>query len=321
MFRNIFTATLLIAQVVNLKAQISIDRWGFLAPSESVLIGSANVVNISHTPPGPNQTWNYASLQDNFTRQFFYTPAQWHSGNQFFPNAAFAHEISGETMFLNVNDSAYDILGFYADPFFTGNLNPYPLTPSKRELAFPMFYGQTWQNTSSEIATDYDIMNADSLISAITTFRTATIDAWGTVTTPLGTFEALRLHTFDSIIITITIYKNGSIVSTQNDLDKIHQYSFYSNNPNAKYYLVKYRYEPQFNEIFKLEWQKSSPVLSLTSLGAQSDFDIYPNPAVGSCIVSNLPADSHVSLTSLNGQILAVFNNQSEDLHLALDHL
>lgn len=295
-------------------AQITVKWWDFLGPSEVVTLGSTNFASITHSSPGPNKTWNYSSLQDNFTRTFSYGPAQWSAASTFFPSAMYVSIIDEEQTFLNVTDAGFDIHGFYADPFFSGNFAAYPLEPVKREIAFPMTYGQTWENYSVEKSTDYEVLNADSLVYTISTYRRAHVDAWGTITTPLGSFQALRLHTNDSILTNSKIYSNGVLQSNETVFSRQHQYSFYSNNPNTKYHIVKYTYEPELNQLFKVQWQKSTPTLSSNSTANDNEITVFPNPAKNSFTVNNLNIGDRVQFINANGQIITQIICSTQEL-------
>jgi hypothetical protein len=69
--------------------------------------------------------------------------------------------------------------------------------PASMELQFPMGYDSTWASSFN-----YTVV-LDSLLSSYTVTavdRESVVDAWGTVTTPMGTFDALRSKTTSTTI-------------------------------------------------------------------------------------------------------------------------
>jgi hypothetical protein len=235
--KRIITLSLVVCGLQAL-GQITVNSWQFLGPSEVVVMGIDEEPSISHTPAGPNQTWDYGELNNYDSQEIAFGPSQWFAGNQHFPNANFGTVgEDGTSVFFRKNDQGFDLMGVYGDIMETGDNMPLAFNPYQRQVTFPMTYGQTWQNTSALKFTITDLEEfgdvGDSLVVTITTHRTGTVDAWGTINTPLGSFDALRLYTKDSIIQNFVVYAFGFPLFNQSESAMEHGYSFISNNSNC----------------------------------------------------------------------------------------
>lgn len=299
-------------------SQITVNSWQFLGPSEVVVMALDEEPSISHTPSGPNQTWDYGELNDYGADGFAFGPAQWFTGNQYFPNANYGAEDDGTSVFFRKNDEGFDLIGVYGDLMETGENIPVAFSPYQRQIAFPMTYGQTWQNTSVIQLTITDLEEfgdvGDSLVVTVTTHRTGNTDAWGTLNTPLGSFDALRLHTKDSTIQNFVVYLFGFPIANQSETVIQHSYSFVSNSPNSKYILTQYNYDPSEGAISNVQWQMTEPVLATEFNAVHEPLEIFPNPTSSEFRISSLKIGDKVSILSSNGQLVSSFSVSNKDM-------
>jgi hypothetical protein len=316
--RQLFTSAMVIL-TAGLSAQITVNSWHFLGPSEVVLVGNDDQPSITHTDPGPNQTWNYGELNNYGSETFAYGPAQWFPGYQSFPNANYGLEDEGLSIFFRKNNEAFDLLGIYGDLFENGQIQAVPFTPYQRQLAFPITYGQTWQNTSVLKFTFTDLSDlgipGDSIVTTTTTHRMCKVDAWGTLNTPLGSFSVLRLHLKDSTIQNIRIYTFGVPFFDQSDTEITHNYSFLSNSPNTKYFLLQYNYDPSTQELTGVQWQMAEPTASNESHNnVFKEPEIYPNPCKDSFAIKNLQTGDKVSILNTSGQTVSTYTVSNKNM-------
>lgn len=302
----------------SLSAQITVNSWQFLGPSEVVLIGNDDEPSITHTAPGPNQTWDYGELNDYGSEFVAFGPAQWFPGHQSFPNANYGSEEDGTSIFFLKNNEAFDLLGVYGDVLGTGQNQALAFTPNQRQLAFPMTYGQTWQNTSVLKFTITDLSDlgipGDSMVVTVTTHRTGSVDAWGTLNTPLGSFSVLRQHLKDSTIQNVRVFTFGLPLVNQSETAVSHSYSFLSNTANTKYFLVQYNYDPSTEELTGVQWQMSAPVASTESHNILAEPEIYPNPCQDGFAIKNLQAGDNVSIVNTSGQIVSTYSVSNKNM-------
>lgn len=163
---------------------------------------------------GLNETEeNYVSVSDApFTYQFFFN-------NQFlYPTSYSTHSlsISVEDLELPLPFEIGDPYSFYRNDedgyFATGTafslevlpvITPYE-TPDQI-LTFPLVYGNV-HTTSSEYLTEVPFLGAFGQSGT----RVSTVDGWGTLVTPDGSFDVLRVSAVRALIDTIFIEQLGT---------------------------------------------------------------------------------------------------------------
>ena len=164
------------------------------APASSISVGNA----------GPNQTWDFSALQvQEYDTTEFIDPAGTPFGADH-PTANLCIDDNGEYIYINKSAQDLSIVGF--DDY------PYPLVIAP----LPLFYGL---NTlmGSVIIMDSIIANVgfiDDMLAPIISLNPLNdqvdsirifmesntefnVDAYGDVTLPMGTFDALRVKTDD----------------------------------------------------------------------------------------------------------------------------
>jgi len=143
---------------------------------------------------------------------------------------------------------------------------------------FPMVFGQ---NFNSEGSVDLDL-------SAVAPFRLkqfrtreSEIDGWGTITTPYGTFECLRIHhiinEFDSVLIDLGNGPTWIAIP----IPTIHEYEWCTNNQKGPILKAKaneiFGFQ-LFNEVMYRDIFRDDLNVSVADV-AQNQIRAYPNPA------------------------------------------
>lgn len=148
---------------------------------------------------GTNQTWDFGSaVSDGNTYQSIYLEPASTPWAADFSTATLANTDvvtdSSTFVFLKSTSTEFSTLGF-KDPLSVLKYNP-----AQKLLKFPLKY-QTTFNQSNSISGSSD----GTPISGTQT-DTVSVDAWGSVTTPLGTFQALRVKSIIEQDITLFIF-------------------------------------------------------------------------------------------------------------------
>lgn len=212
---------LLMALITN--AQITVTNTAFASVGQTF---QTNVVNglqrIDITPAGPNQTWDMADLQGTPIDFTIAAAASGAAGANFPTATIIMPEIGGVAGdgYVKVSANQMETVGVFAT--IDGLITDFPvkLMPSRIDLITPMNY----QNTSSSVynlqvvldphtpagtALDSSItaleastgnpplVTVDSLRITFSATRTTEVDAWGSLTTPTGTYDVLRLKKVD----------------------------------------------------------------------------------------------------------------------------
>lgn len=160
-----------------------------------------------YTPPGGDQNWDLSLLQADSTWEAIYVDPSMGMGSAFFPDATLmyipAGAPAGQEDYLNVSDTEVNYIGSYgADPLQLGaswTMFPYPWIGM--DWAPANFFDIRVETSASltyflpdEMPPGWSAMfpNVDSLRIRTTTTLISSVDAWGTLTIPGGSYAVLR---------------------------------------------------------------------------------------------------------------------------------
>lgn len=186
---------------MQLQAQIMIDSTDMPFPEDIIHISTGlNIDFIDHTQTGENFTWDFSGLIPIYqTADTFVSPSQTPFTYQFFflgrTNLAYRYmddlpipdfELTNVYYFYKNSQERYVNAGFAASL----NVLPLPFVLSSPDVLyrFPLQYGDQDSSVSGVIYNLPDIayLNLDRK-------RINKVDGWGTLITPFGTFEVLRM--------------------------------------------------------------------------------------------------------------------------------
>ncbi|NRB51950.1 MAG: T9SS type A sorting domain-containing protein [Saprospiraceae bacterium] len=190
----------------SLTAQISISSDYFPTNGDTIYIAIDNLpAGIEVGSEGPNQTWDFSTLQAPFSRRTIYRNSS--SGNFFneYPSSELLAElVENAESYYNVTATRFELQGFGgSDPIGLGVQALPKYSPPLVERWAPLEYED---EHSSEANISY-AFSADDLPDEITdplpitpdSFRVRyslsredVVDAWGSMTIPGGTYDVLR---------------------------------------------------------------------------------------------------------------------------------
>ena len=221
MKKNVLLMLPLMLATIVATAQITVTNAAF--PTAGQMF-ETNIVNglqrLDVTPAGANQTWDMSDLQGTPV-DFTVTAAATGSAAALFPTAnVIIPEIGGIAGdgYVKLDANQMSTVGIVAtlDGFVTDF--PVPLSSPRIDLQTPMTFGNTSTgNFGFQVALDPHVpagTTIDSIITALeagagglisidsirvtfTTNRSTEVDAWGSLKTPTGTFDVLRLKKVD----------------------------------------------------------------------------------------------------------------------------
>ncbi len=250
---------------------------------------------------GANVTVNLSGLMNegSVTTVSFVSPASTgHAAS--FPGANIAQPASttgGNSGYgyFNSGSSKIEILGVHTNAYTMVYSNPMTM------LTFPMNY---LDSTYDDFAASYSVNGIDVFRSG---YVSTVADAWGTITTPAGTFPYLRFYTVQVNID--TFYMEGEIAGMS--YSETYTYNYMGNNSQAPLYaysevwtgsgasaLASYAVN-----VFPTATNEVSEILEATS--------VYPNPASSSANVNfTLKQSSNVSISivDITGKEVATMN-------------
>jgi hypothetical protein len=272
-----------------------------LTVHQKTLYSDWEPIPINPGQAGPNKTWNFSSFigDEDETIQFI-DPS----------TTPFADEITGTDInlatqsldefdeesfaFLNVNTSAmsFRAFGFIED----GEEYFFNFDPSPTMMVFPFAYGNSFDTYSEWTYSFEGFTNLEK------SWVTQDADAWGVITTPTGTYNALRVKTtsLDSSFMYM-----GSTLIYADGYTNI-SYSWYAPNYVMPVYEIDGDLIDDEYEVYSITYNNGETV----GLNNKPTFAVtaYPNPATTDLFIDLNPAENiqSVVLSDLSGRI--VFN-------------
>ena len=207
-----FMLTILVLLTFHSVAQITIDQSDMPSPGDTIRKSTAlNIDFFDFSETGADYTWDYADLLpliqtvDTFVKvtetpimywPFFITSANMASpmADSPFPQIPLTDVFS----FYNNTGSGFSDVGFAATVY--GIPLPFKYDNGDVLYDFPMNYNNV---DSSHSGFEFGIPDIGYIL--VDRNRVNTVDGWGNLTTPYGTFEVLRLksevHEYDSLYL------------------------------------------------------------------------------------------------------------------------
>ncbi len=232
--------------------------WGFsqititnanLAPEGVTVITANDTLPDSTIVPGnagSNQTWNFtAATADVFDTVYTELPS-WTPYADSFPDANYVLRLIsfGDTTYAytDKNDDYFAALGYVGNNEDFG-IMALQVIPQEIIMDFPVEYGnQRSENFYYEQTVASTIPGSDSLRFKTSSVKSVSVDAWGTISMPTGSYNCLRTVTnrtdYDSVWL--LLYGNWALVS--NDSTPSVTYDWYTNETLPGFHLFTLEY-------------------------------------------------------------------------------
>ncbi|MCW3103548.1 MAG: hypothetical protein JWO09_1988 [Bacteroidetes bacterium] len=310
-------------------AQITVTSADMPNANDSVKVSdAASTAGVDHTLSGSNYAWDFSALTPTAQRyEKFDAPSTFPSPYNFIfstftttyglrnyqnvgaPVPGFAIEADYDFFRKSTANLRQNGIGY------TLNGATIPMIYSKPDTIydFPMNYGDT-------MACDYKF--STPTIAAVpfyygeTGHRQSVVDGWGTLTTPFGTFPALRIRSVitatDSIYLDTLGFGQAFAVPTRIE------YKWFgagSKTPLLQVDAVEGGGGETVNRVvYQDSIRAEVPQVGIAEIANASSFSVYPNPASEYAVVNyELRAASKVkiSMSTLTGQVVAVIANET----------
>lgn len=318
MRKHLLFGSLLLASVSF--SQITVTESDLIQPSDIVEQAFDQSFSITHTAAGTDLSWNFAALVEDSSGILNVGAASWANGSAEFPDAnLYGDDNSGQgNIFLRKTANSLDLLGLYGDPVGTGTNDAYFFDPQDRITPLPLSYNTTDQNSFSfDITFDPGQQGVDSVRAKQEADQDFVADAWGELTTPLGTYEVVRLLKTQITTDTSWVYILGNAQLFETSKDTTFTYSYFTNDPNVRFPLVEYDYDPEADQIVgDITWLKAEPTASLAVVD-MSLFEMYPNPALNEVTLNSGNIDADYLIVDITGK--KVLNGNTEGNEVTID--
>lgn len=211
-------------------AQITLNQ------ADMPTIGDVQVtINASVTPgisvgsPGANQTWDFSDLLALDTSVSSFVSPAGTPGESTFPTATLAIESGGDYTYAEVTSSAAFLLGISADTSGMGDYFSLALDPVDKFFEFPTTYGTSYMSERGiTITSEGSGLGFDSIRIINRALKDVVFDGYGTVITPIGTFDGLREEVITTNFDTTQVYFLGMWQTILTDMSIDTSYNWYS---------------------------------------------------------------------------------------------
>ncbi|MEQ1747509.1 MAG: T9SS type A sorting domain-containing protein [Saprospiraceae bacterium] len=258
-------------------------------------------INQIFTPPGSGQQWALSNLQPTqFWNQIIKNPLTG-TFSASFPEASilFNPVNSSDQVYWQVTSNKVNDLGYYGKDELGLGLNLlFKKTPALEHSWAPINFFDLHQSTSN-VLTAFDapiappvllnlVPTADSFRIRVTYQRVSTIDAWGTMAIPIGTFDVLRKKQteYKSMAVDVKVAPLGwidiSTIGGQQFLplgtDTVTTFHFL--NDVSKEAIAICTLNTAQNQVTRVQYKVvPSPVGTDDAVLDKENFSLYPNPA------------------------------------------
>ncbi|MHC1777879.1 MAG: T9SS type A sorting domain-containing protein [Lentimicrobium sp.] len=304
-------------------AQITITSADLPTNGLQVIRAVDNITQISPGNPGINQVWDFTNLIASSYDTTLYLPPQGQPNYQNYPEAevAIRHMNGNIQPYHDYEYARYDGQGmrYVGDEDKVTIFGAYTMSvhitcnPNPLGLKLPFTYGDDFEQLSTyewHIATRNDGVLMDSIKQISRMTITTTGDASGILSTPYGSFQALRVK--NDIISEDSVYNWTPDGWVFNSFD-INNYSNYRWYTNDLYEVGLYQFEEGKGN--SMTFFKSETVVGVTAIPFVNECSIYPNPAENQITITSKEPITIVEIFNANGRLkLQEYRNPNLDI-------
>jgi hypothetical protein len=212
------------------------------------------------------------------------------------------------------NSSKASVLGTVVVPS-SGDPLMFNTYPEELLAQYPVNYLDEWEEDFySEYFISTGQPGVDSMRFKSDKEKDVIVDAWGTVTIPLGTYNALRVKetevSYDS-----TWFKMAGVWMLQfTSTDTYYSYEWWTNQGPIAPFVVNMSSSDDFATVDDITWVKDFQV-GVDELRAEKGLSIYPNPASDYLTIGTERNDDyHIRIINSAGQLMRSVEIQGKDI-------
>ena len=284
-------------------------------PSSSISPGNA----------GANQTWDFSSLNATESNSMEIISPVGTPFESYHPTANMCIEDEGEYIYINKSSTGVNLVGFDDVPYPQLVL-PLPLTYGSSTSIGPLtimdssMINMFLPDSLAVLITTGQAQTIDSIKIVINATTDFNVDAYGSVTIPMGTFESLRLKADDITTTDYFVYCTDTLFGGTgsnwypmpqmifpSEVETNSSFQFWSNDPLAKFALAHF-YLDSAGNVEEVEFLESSGVSSISELD-NTYFSVFPVPATYNVTITSESNDEvNTVLSDINGREVKRFD-------------
>ncbi|HTB07237.1 MAG TPA: T9SS type A sorting domain-containing protein [Bacteroidia bacterium] len=303
----------------NVSGQIAISTSDLPYAGETVTVQEDSTSNtLLPGAPGTSETWSFGALKSQkASTVMFTTPGATKysaafsasdniadstaggNGHYYFMNTSSEFAVQGVQEF--VTDATYGVT-------FLVELN---FNPVFVQAELPGYYNTNYSGVSNAkdefAATGFVAFVYDSIIVTVQISYQDTVDAWGTMTTPTGTYPVLRQNHHEvDVERAYGRASSGTLTVLDSSTTAYHQYNWYTTGAN--YILAQMNVNPSNGAYQNVKWDAAPPAdAGIQNISQYAGGIItYPNPCTSQITFQSVAAHDaqFVSIFDVTGRQL-----------------
>lgn len=305
-------------------AQITITDSDFSDGGDTALISLATDPNIDYASTGTNFTWDFSSLTHdsqeikeyfnissasflaNFTFGTF--AASDYQATNFAASSAIPLDqiggilpvnISDVSLFSKVSSNAITSVGYGVT--VEGTEIPFKSDTIETRYELPLNYGDTY---SSRGYSNLDMNPVYNGIWRQYRQRTSVVDGWGTITTPFGTFDALRIDHTITEVDSVFIEAFGTGFWVELPIPDSHDYEWWTNGQKEPLLKITVSDVLGAQTVTAIEYRDIYRGADAAVNELEANFKLYPNPTTDVLIVDGEFTEVNFNVVDLKGGVV-----------------
>ncbi len=293
MKKSLLLLSALVLGAWSTNAQINIASSDVATPTKQIYQADDALPTVTPGSSGINQTWNMTALNTTTTDTLTFISYSWIPNSTFSTSNLIANGIVGtdtNNIYLSNTASGLNALGSVVNTDFGGGPSVITAknTPAEVLMSFPGNYLNSTTNNyfvntpAFYFGIDPGVgITVDSLRQRAGVMKTLLVDAWGSLATPLGTFNVLRVQETVVRYDTTDVLAGGTwnpvpgatpVVSA----DSTTGYSWWANGVGFPLVSIKL---DSASLVSEAKWLKAIPVVGITEHVDATVVNVFPNPA------------------------------------------
>lgn len=302
--------------------QITIQEPDMSDGGDTAWVSTAVDLSIDFMTTGPNQTWDYSNLVSNgqnLVELFdmsnasigslalfgFFAPSKYQATNfassTDIPLAQISTflPVSITDVFKFSKNSPDSITSVGFSVVIEGIEVPFQSDTIETRYKFPMNYGDSWYSRG------YSNLDMNPIYNGIWRQyreRTSNVDGWGSITTPYGTFDALRVDHLiqESDSIYMEIFGNGTWIPLP--IPESHEYEWWTNGQKEPILRITTSDVLGTETVTDIEYRDFLMNTGLNEL--DQSLKVFPNPTSEFVSINGLNKSYDYRIYSVKGKLV-----------------
>ena len=318
-------------------AQITVTSSDFADGGDITYMTNATDLSIDFTTTGASQVWDFSNLiLDNQTIRNYqpissastfiqfvfgtFAPSDYQATNSLPSNAIPLDQVSGflpieitdvNQYTKNGNDS---ITSVGLSVVVSGTEVPFKSDTIETKYKFPMNYGDSYSSRG------YSKLDMNPIYDGVWIQyrqRESTVDGWGSITTPYGTFDALRIDHFIQERDSLMFEFSGFPIAVELPIPDSHIYEWITTGEKEPILRITTSDVNGTVTVTGIEYKDDNLSVGVNELS--ESFSIYPNPSCDFIQVKGIASQSSYSIFDIKGRNVqtGVVSSENEQLDVS----